>query len=734
MINISKRTISLLVVTLLLISTFLSAPITTQAASYPTTHPNTYTNTGNGAVDITEIAKTQVGYKENSVGTKYGYWYNPAFVSQPWCAMFVSWCADQAGISGSVIKPFASCSMGVRWFQSEGIWYDSAYYGGTYVPKKGDIIFYRNGGSSNLSDHVGIVLGVNGTYINVIEGNATNESCCEYKTNTARSLNNKYVIGYGTPKYEGNTIEIPEEEPVEYENWQITSADSLSLRKSFTTSSQRLATMPQGSLLQVTDFEVTDDYLWGYTKYNGKEGWCALDYCTYLNGSIDGVYYQLPPEFTTKTATVYVQQKLKLKSENTLTATYKSSDKSVVKVNKYGKVTGVSKGTAQIICTTPTGETKATITVNNPTLKEKTLTTCIGDTCQVQLVGGYGTLTYKSNNTNIATVDDKGIVTGVAEGETKIVVTIPSGAQLKCTVKVNKESDTYERFVVAESNVYLKDDYQGKDIVLIPEETQLKITEVKYSSTYTWGKTTYNDKEGWVILNSCQYVGGSFNGEVLKTAPYLAETKKTVFVGETYTLQPMSCEGKNVYVSRNTGIATVDKNGVVTALKAGKVNVVVKNSGKVLKCKITVKNPYLSKTELHMGKKERVPLSVTGGSGDIKWKSSAKKIAKVTADGIVIGKKVGTATSTATRNDGVMECVVNVYVPKLSETNTTVKVGEKKFLKVSQNYSSEITWKSSNKKIVKVSKYGRIKGIKKGTATVTAEVDGITLKCTVTVK
>ena len=138
MINISKRTLSLVLVTVMLISVFLSVPVTTQAASYPTTHPNTHTNTGNGAVDITEIAKTQVGYQENSVGTKYGYWYNPAFVKQPWCAMFVSWCADQAGISQDIIQPFASCSMGIKWFQSKGIWQDSAYYGGDYVPKKGD--------------------------------------------------------------------------------------------------------------------------------------------------------------------------------------------------------------------------------------------------------------------------------------------------------------------------------------------------------------------------------------------------------------------------------------------------------------------------------------------------------------------------------------------------------------------------------------------------------------------
>ena len=123
----------------------------------------------------------------------------------------------------------------------------------------------------------------------------------------------------------------------------------------------------------------------------------------------------------------------------------------------------------------------------------------------------------QDDNVKVPTVE------GLTESAAKELL---SYYNLKCTVNVNKESNTYERFVVAESNVYLKDDYQGKDIMLIPENTQLKVTEVKYSATYTWGKTNYSDKDGWVILNSCKYVNGNFDGEVLKPAPYLEVTKK----------------------------------------------------------------------------------------------------------------------------------------------------------------------------------------------------------------
>lgn len=733
MVNTSKKAVSLLLVVIFIMTAFVSVPVTTQAASYPTTHPNTYTNTGNGAVDITEIAKTQVGYQENSVGTKYGYWYNTVFVNQPWCAMFVSWCADQAGISQDVIKSFASCSVGVNWFKAQGVWHDSAYYGGTYVPKKGDIVFYRNSGSSNLSDHVGIVLGVNGSYIHCIEGNATNETCCEFKTNSARTLSNKYVIGYASPKYAGS-VDSTENEPDKYENWQITDADVLMLRKSYDTSSGKVASMPFGTMLQVTEFQVTEKYLWGYTTYKEKSGWCVLDYCTYINGNIDGTYYQMPPQFTTETAEIYIQQKLKLKSKNTLTATYKSADKTIVKVNKNGKITGVSQGTAVITCVTPTGTDTCTVTVKNPTLKKKKLVTCIGETCAIELVGAYEAVTYTSENPEIATVDEKGVVTGVSQGEVKIIATTASGIELKCTVQVNKESNTYERFTVAKKKVYLKDAYEGKSIKHIPKGTLLKVTQVKYSDTYTWGETTYDNTAGWVVLNNCQYVDGNFAGTVYKAIPYLTVKKKTIYVDGTYTIVPYSVEGAVTYTSKKPEIATVDENGTVTALKAGTVNIIVKNGTTKLKCKIVVKNPTLKTTELHLLKGRKAALTVKGGSSLIQWMSSDEAVMTVSKNGVVKAISYGTATVTAIRNNIPMECTVNVYDPIISAETITVKKGKKKQLSISQNYSSEITWSSSNKKIAKVTKKGKITGVKNGTAIISAVVDGVTLECVVTVK
>lgn len=75
--------------------------------------------------------------------------------------------------------------------------------------------------------------------------------------------------------------------------------------------------------------------------------------------------------------------------------------------------------------------------------------------------------------------------------------------------------------------------------------------------------------------------------------------------------------------------------------------------------------------------------------------------------------------------------------PKLSKTKITMTVGHSKKLTVkgiSKKQSKRIKWKSSSKKVVTVTKTGKIKARKAGKATITAKVGKKKLKCKVTVK
>ena len=137
------------------------------------------TRPGNQAV--VDIAKSQVG---NVGGQSYWSWYG--FNSRvEWCACFVSWCYGQMGLS----EPrFAACqSQGIPWFQSHGQWGGRDY--ANIAP--GDAIFF-DWDLDGSADHVGIVVGTDGSRVYTVEGNSGD--ACKIKS---YSLTYECIKGYG---------------------------------------------------------------------------------------------------------------------------------------------------------------------------------------------------------------------------------------------------------------------------------------------------------------------------------------------------------------------------------------------------------------------------------------------------------------------------------------------------------------------------------------------------------
>ena len=151
-------------------------------AAYPT--PSL---TGDQREDIVNIALSQKGYKKNN-GTVYGAWYDSIkgtnFTNSAWCAMFVSWCANQAGIDQNILTYRSYVPDMVKDFQSRGQWQNR-----NYIPSRGDIIIV------NSSGHVGIVTGVSGNTVYTIEGNKTSlGSACGTED---YQIGSSYITGYG---------------------------------------------------------------------------------------------------------------------------------------------------------------------------------------------------------------------------------------------------------------------------------------------------------------------------------------------------------------------------------------------------------------------------------------------------------------------------------------------------------------------------------------------------------
>lgn len=97
------------------------------------------------------------------------YWNWYGFTTyQEWCACFVSWCGEQAGLIERRAMPrFSLCSDGMSWFQSHGKWQAAGS-----TPTVGSLIFFDWGGDG-VPDHVAIVEKCENGVVYTIEGNTS---------------------------------------------------------------------------------------------------------------------------------------------------------------------------------------------------------------------------------------------------------------------------------------------------------------------------------------------------------------------------------------------------------------------------------------------------------------------------------------------------------------------------------------------------------------------------------
>lgn len=263
-INNNRKKILRLLSALLLLPLF-CINITASAAN---DYSNTYKNTGNERNDIINVAITQIGYCEgDNNDTKYGAWYG--LNNNPWCAMFISWCARQADIPACILPSYASCDMWIQWFKENNLWVDVNKTLGSnpdYTVLPGDLVFYDWEGDGT-SGHVGLVEYVSDGEIHAIEGNTGDDP-----EHVLRKVRTDCILGYGTPKYL-DTSACDMSLPADYT--VSTGGIGLHLRSKAGTDNESLSSIPDGSIITISRI----DNGWGKTSYNGYDGFVSMDYC-----------------------------------------------------------------------------------------------------------------------------------------------------------------------------------------------------------------------------------------------------------------------------------------------------------------------------------------------------------------------------------------------------------------------------------------------------------------------
>lgn len=131
----------------------------------------------------------------------------------------------------------------------------------------------------------------------------------------------------------------------------------------------------------------------------------------------------------------------------------------------------------------------------------------------------------------------------------------------------------------------------------------------------------------------------------------------------------------------------------------------------------------------------------------VQWKSSAPEVLSVDADGLMRAVSVGTATVTVSTRQGLKGSTEIVVEPaskdfQISATSVTIERGDRHALSVSfigadgqvdDAVEHHVEWTVSNPDVVSVSD-GVVTGLSSGTAAVTASADGFRSVCTVRVE
>ena len=444
-------------------------------------------------------------------------------------------------------------------------------------------------------------------------------------------------------------------------------------------------------------------------------------------------------------------------------AKWASYNVNIATVDQSGKVTAVRKGSTTISARIGLTYKKCTVTVVDSSIKVNKTTAVIytgGTSTQtVQLratvKGASKAVTWTSLNPAVATVDEKGKVTSVSDGQAVIVATA-NGKTDACVVKVLKNSISLNM-----DTMQLGTKGNGSAIKLTPTivgtgKSVKWTTSDKTVATVSGGRVTGKNTGTAIITATANGVSATCEVTVIKDSLSISEEKVLLYTGETKQIRS-NATGKEVVVweSSNDNVVTVDEKGKLTAVGEGTATIRISLSnaaaGTVSRdttdtCEVTVKDSRMEIYNEEVSLKTKgtdktctLSYQVTGRRNTIKWTTSNSKVVSVSG-GKLTAKSVGTATVTATAN-GVSDTVkvtVSAYEPTitLSQNEYTLytKKGNTYTLRATiDGPVKKAVWESSRPEVATVVN-GKVTAVGEGETIITATANDVVAECRITVK
>ena len=434
--------------------------------------------------------------------------------------------------------------------------------------------------------------------------------------------------------------------------------------------------------------------------------------------SLDKTHVELQPKEVTKvTATI--------NGKEIPSADYQwtTSDPKVATV-KGGGILAVAPGKATITVTyKPTGKTASVeVVVKDEQAQQVDFT--IDAAVKAVKVGKTTRITAKVDGKNanladleftvdkpeVATVNNMGVITGVAAGKAKVTVTYkPTGQTAVCQIAVEKDQETpvvLEGELAVDKKIVELQEGEGTKVVATVGGKSVNTKDLKFVSNKTDVAIVRNDgtilglKAGKASVTVTYVPTG-------KTATVMVavEPKKEVLAGEisldkTYVeLQPKelvkvtaTINGKEIpsadyqWTTSDPNVATV-KGGGILAAAPGKATITVtyKPTGKTASVEVVVKGEQAQTAEfaldakvkaVKVGKTNRITAKVDGKNAklaDLEFTVDKPEVATVNNMGVITGVAAGKATVTVTYKPTGQTAVCQIAVEKeTAETGITV--------------------------------------------------------------
>lgn len=375
-------------------------------------------------------------------------------------------------------------------------------------------------------------------------------------------------------------------------------------------------------------------------------------------------------------------------------------------------------------------------------------------------------LTWNSSDTSVAQIDADGYMTLKSAGTTLVTVYPaynPYNVMSQILINVIGTPDS---MVIEPSAVTLNaGESQTLEVNFAPKNTAVNMTwtprepdvvSVAYDEERLLATLT-GKAPGSTVINIVTSNGliANVSANVLQPSTGISVAPKSVTVrtGESVqlnaTLTPANSTDTLNWSTLDGSVARVDAKGLVTGVKQGTTFVRVqayngKNAGPVEVVQITVQDGLTGVTLDSMMKSVQVGSSITliptftpatAFDKSMVWTVADSSVAKVEADGTsnakVTGVKEGVTLVTGTANDGkfVVSCMITVTPAPENDTKVTVSP-KTKYVSVGKSFlvtatvtgtnKKSVTWKSSKKKVATVTKNGKVKAKKIGTAYIRA--------------